>query len=126
MITTNEERALPDAFVRRCLVLHLRLPTDPKRLAALLIARGRVHFGRRVSVGVLERAAELLIADRETARENHWLPLPGQAEYLDLLRAVTASASKAKEQQALLEAVAEFVLKKHPDAFQHLPEQETA
>jgi MoxR-like ATPase len=29
IITTNEERALPDAFVRRCLVLHLRLPSDP-------------------------------------------------------------------------------------------------
>jgi MoxR-like ATPase len=126
IITTNEERVLPDAFIRRCLVLHMRLPSDPERLAELLIARGRVHFGRRVSAAVLARAAELLIADRKTARENHWLPLPGQAEYLDLLRAVTASAAKAKDQQALLETVAEFVLKKHPDAFQRLPEQDTA
>jgi MoxR-like ATPase len=126
IITTNEERVLPDAFIRRCLVLHMRLPSDPKRLAELLIARGRVHFGRRFSAAVLARAAALLIADRETARENHWLPLPGQAEYLDLLRAVTASAAKAKDQQALLETVAEFVLKKHPDAFQRFPEQDTA
>ncbi len=124
VITTNEERALPDAFVRRCLVLHLRLPTDPARLAECMIGRGRAHFGRRISAKVLQRAADLLIADRETARENHWLPLPGQAEYLDLVRAVTTRERKAKAQEALLDAVAEFVLKKHPDAFQRLPEQD--
>ena len=127
VVTTNEERALPDAFVRRCLVLHLRLPSDPKRLAERLIARGHAHFDHRdrpVSEKVLQRAADLLIADRETARENHWLPLPGQAEYLDLVRAVLTRERTAKAQEALLEAVAEFVLKKHPDAFQRVPESD--
>ncbi|MCB1826458.1 MAG: AAA family ATPase [Candidatus Competibacteraceae bacterium] len=126
VITTNEERALPDAFVRRCLVLHLRLPTDPEKLAERLIARGRVHFdrgGQRVSQQVLRHAAELLIKDRETARANHWLPLPGQAEYLDLVRAVITHARTAKAQKALLDKVAEFVLKKHPDAFEQAVEQ---
>jgi len=125
IITTNEERALPDAFVRRCLVLHLRLPSDPDRLAERMIERGRAHFGRRVSAKILARAAELLIADRETARENHWLPLPGQAEYLDLIRAVITRERKAKAQESLLEDVAEFLLQKHPDAFQRLAERET-
>ena len=127
VITTNEERALPDAFVRRCLVLHLRLPSDPKKLAERLIERGRAHFRRHkppASDKVLQHAAELLIADRETARENHWLPLPGQAEYLDLVRAVIARERTAKAQEALMEKVAEFVLKKHPDAFQQVPEQD--
>ncbi|MEI2783184.1 MAG: AAA family ATPase [Candidatus Competibacter sp.] len=127
VITTNEERALPDAFVRRCLVLHLRLPSDPTLLTKRLIARGHAHFdrpGRPVSEDVLQRAADLLIADRETARENHWLPLPGQAEYLDLVRAVIARERTAKAQEALMEKVAEFVLKKHPDAFQRVPEQD--
>jgi len=127
VITTNEERALPDAFVRRCLVLHLRLPSDPRKLAERLLERGRAHFRRRkppVSEKVLQRAAELLIADRETARENHWLPLPGQAEYLDLIRAVSTRERTAKAQEALMEKVAEFVLKKHPDAFQRVAEQD--
>ncbi len=124
VITTNEERALPDAFVRRCLVLHLRLPSDPVRLAECLIERGRAHFGSRISAKVLQRAADLLTADRETARENHWLPLPGQAEYLDLVRAVVTRERLAKAQEALLETVAEFVLKKHPDAFQRRSVQE--
>lgn len=127
VITTNEERALPDAFVRRCLVLHLRLPSDPKKLAERLIERGRAHFRHHkppASDKMLQRAAELLIADREIARENHWLPLPGQAEYLDLVRAVIARERTAKAQEALMEKVAEFVLKKHPDAFQRVAEQD--
>lgn len=124
IITTNEERALPDAFVRRCLVLHLRLPSDTKTLKRRLVARGRAHF-KQVSAKVLVRAARLLIADRETARENHWLPLPGQAEYLDLVRAVITRERTTKAQAALMNKVAEFVLKKHPDAFQRIPEQDT-
>ena len=32
IVTTNEERALPDAFLRRCLVLHLKLPTERAEL----------------------------------------------------------------------------------------------
>ncbi len=128
VITTNEERALPDAFVRRCLVLHLRLPSDPQRLTERLVARGRAHFDHPdcpISDQVLRRAAKLLIDDREIARENHWLPLPGQAEYLDLVRAVITRVRGEPAQTALLDAVAEFVLKKHPDAFQQVPEQDT-
>jgi hypothetical protein len=53
------------------------------------------------------------------------LPLPGQAEYLDLVRAVITRERTAKAQESLLDAVAEFVLKKHPDAFQRVPEQDT-
>lgn len=127
VITTNEERALPDPFVRRCLVLHLRLPSDPEKLKARLIARGHAHFDSHnppASDKVLLRAAELLIADRKTARENHWLPLPGQAEYLDLVRAVITREHTAETQKALMEKVAEFVLKKHPDAFQQVSEQD--
>ncbi len=128
VITTNEERALPDAFVRRCLVLHLRLPSDPQRLTERLVARGRAHFDHPdcpISEKVLQHAAELLIDDREIAREKHWLPLPGQAEYLDLVRAVITYARGEQAQIKLLDAVDEFVLKKHPDAFQQVPEQET-
>jgi MoxR-like ATPase len=125
IITTNEERALPDAFVRRCLVLHLRLPSDTnKKLMRHLVARGRAHF-KHVSAKVLVRAAHLLIADRKAAYENHWLPLPGQAEYLDLVRAVSTRECTAKAQETLMKKVAEFVLKKHPDAFQRIPEQDT-
>ncbi len=56
IITTNEERVLPNAFIRRCLVLHLKLPEDDKALRDYLVSRARVHFPR---VAKVEKSAEL-------------------------------------------------------------------
>jgi MoxR-like ATPase len=119
IITTNEERTLPDAFIRRCLVLHLDLPKDRDKLIARLIERGKTHFADQTSRGVLKKAAELLARDRAEAEQRHWRPLPGQAEYLDLVRAVVTQApGKPKQQQRLIDEVARFVLKKHTEAAQ--------
>lgn len=112
VITTNEERALPDAFVRRCLVLHLALPEQRDDLIRLLIARGRAHFGA-CAAAVLQRAAELLAHDREEMRRQDLSP-PGLAEYLDLLRAVSGQRRDEAAQLALLERIARFALRKHP------------
>jgi hypothetical protein len=43
MITTNEERELPVAFVRRCIVLHMKLPDSDAELTDFLVQRGRDH-----------------------------------------------------------------------------------
>lgn len=117
IITTNEERTLPDAFVRRCLVLHLALPKDPDRLIRKLVSRGKVLFRDLASDELLQTAAELLAQDRAEAQRRHWRPLPGQAEYLDLVRSVVVRAGNdAKRQETLINEVAGFVFKKHPDA----------
>ena len=116
IVTTNEERTLPDAFVRRCLVLHLRLPDgDPEALARHLMGRGRAHFPA-ADPGVLERAARLLARDRATAEDNQWYPLPGQAEYLDLVRAVRALETEPPAQLRRLDDLGRYLLKKHPEA----------
>lgn len=65
VVTTNEERALPDPFLRRCLVLHLGWPTEPAELIEKLIARGRAHFPEHTEE-VLAEAARMLAKDRET------------------------------------------------------------
>jgi MoxR-like ATPase len=113
MITTNEERELPAAFLRRCLVLPLSLPDNRDELLAFLGQRGEVHFGPQCSEAVRRQAGELLWDDRQAALEQG-LPAPGQAEYLDLLRAVCAMAKDQPEQRRLLEAISGFVLKKSP------------
>jgi MoxR-like ATPase len=134
VITTNEERALPDAFIRRCLVLHLRLPEKREDLTNHLVARARAHFPADGFPGaqedVLRRAADLLVKDRETAKRENWLPLPGQAEYLDLVRAVLSLAAESsgkagkpkRDPAAFLDEVARYVLVKHPDAFRRKQE----
>jgi MoxR-like ATPase len=113
VITTNEERALPDAFIRRCLVLHIDLPDDRDELQKLLIERGQAHFGAKAKPKVLEEAAKQLIEDRlELKRRN--LPAPGQAEFLDLVRALTNHTSSEADQLAWLATIKGFVLRKHP------------
>jgi MoxR-like ATPase len=80
VITTNDERDLPRAFVRRCVVLSLTLPTVDD-----LVSIGEAHLGKRPG-DLFRQAAELLVEAREEAR-SRGEPGPSTAEYLDFLRA---------------------------------------
>ncbi len=113
VITTNEERELPGAFLRRCMVLHLDLPDEEEELVKWLSARGEIHFGDTCSEKVRSKAAKLLWRDRQEAFK-HGLQAPGQAEYLDMLRAVGRLYQTEQEQLDALEAISEFALVKHP------------
>jgi MoxR-like ATPase len=133
MITTNEERALPDAFLRRCMVLHMHLPSvkdAADELKRVLVQRGRAHFhsaGNTASCALLVRAAKLLIEDRRAAEQARRMPLPGQAEYLDLVRAVLKlCGDDTRSQRAVLRRIADFALKKHPDAIGQAPRPDGA
>lgn len=108
VITTNEERALPDAFLRRCMVLNLEFPGEKA-----LVERGKQHFST-VERAVREKAAVMLVDDREKARKGGLRPLPGQAEYLDLLRALDQLHRGEPERQTqLLDKIRKFALCKH-------------
>ncbi len=118
IITTNEERSLPDAFLRRCLVHKLALPEDRQALFETLVARGRAHFGaqderRALDEEVLGEAAKQLIGDRQKLRRQG-LAAPGCAEYLDLLRIVHRRGESTERQLEMLEVVGRYVLDKHP------------
>jgi MoxR-like ATPase len=121
VITTNEERVLPNAFLRRCLILELKLPREESKLIERLKTIGGVHFPNRMdtSGSLFHQAAELLVKDRRTAIERSLLPLPGQAEYLDLLRAVFAlEASSGRDADDLLRSVARFAVRKYEQTAQ--------
>ena len=112
IITTNEERELPAAFVRRCLVLNMTLPDN---LLDWLWQRGRIHFPDKNQCGdkVLEQAAAQLTKDREHAKQQGVTP-PGQAEYIDLIKAITTLAKEEPDQLLLLDKLSHFALKKYP------------
>jgi MoxR-like ATPase len=113
IITSNEERALPDAFVRRCLVVCIELKKPGDELVHWLMERGKAHF-KDVDDGVLEQAAILLSRDRQEAIEQQRSPKPGQAEYLDLVRAVLGlKPGDVAAQKALLDEVGKYTLNKH-------------
>jgi MoxR-like ATPase len=117
VITTNEERELPAAFIRRCLVLHLNMEEDEQSLIQWLCKRGAVHFGTTCSEKVRQEAAEQLVIDRNEAKKLS-LPVPGQAEYLDILRAITGIAPDNEDEQLMaLKAIRDFAFIKHVDGF---------
>ena len=109
VITSNNERALPDPFIRRCVVLELNLPAlrldapeQPDQDDAFkqhLTKIGEHHFPEpRLQSSVLSEAADLLIQERLKAMKAQQSRLPGQAEYIDLLRAcVKLGADELKQ-----------------------------
>lgn len=119
ILTTNEERSLPDAFLRRCLVLCYAVPEKVEEFTRYLLERGERHFRGRPGVpdverSVLEEAADLTAKDRDQIRKRQVHP-PGLAEFLDLVRAVVEQRpGDAGAQRALLQEVRPYALWKHP------------
>jgi MoxR-like ATPase len=86
VITTNEERELPQAFLRRCVVAVLPTPQKP-----MLTEIARQHLELRVGKYQWdEQLVEALAAELESARKEarkSGIRPPGTAEFLDALRA---------------------------------------
>lgn len=126
IITTNEERELPPAFVRRCAVLNLNPPKDETAFVDWLMARGRVHHHLNIADPACRLAAEQVFADRQAAVAATYPPV-GLAEYIDLLTALdelTQHASETKragEQVAWLQRLSAYALVKNADQPQNRP-----
>lgn len=116
VITSNNERELPLAFMRRCVVLDLLVPDENAAdgsFEAWLIARGTSQFGDLLPSEVIAEAARLVRADRKASPEGQGAR-PGLAEYLDLLRALStiAAADPATSSLDLLRRLSPYVLRK--------------
>ena len=113
VITTNEERSLPNAFLRRCAVHELTLDRDPELLEDWLLRLAKAHFPD-LETALFEEAAMLLLEDREQCLRDDVHP-PGGAEFLDLLRAIAEQNPKTPEDATALMAIArQFLLRKRP------------
>lgn len=141
VITSNEDRVLPPAFVRRCVVLKIELPggsatdidSNSEKIVAYLAQLGKAHFEDRFGLEVdgqtvYRTIAEQLAADRLVAIQQSLRPYPGPAEYLDILRAIEkisgdiekeptkfpefANLSAQQIQKRLAEELRSFVFKK--------------
>lgn len=125
VITTNEERELPAAFVRRCVVLNLNPPAHdrPEGEAAFidwLVARGLVHHHLRIAEKARQVAARQVLADRQASIAADY-PKVGLAEYIDLLTALheltleSPEARQADEQIGWLKRLSAYALVKNAD-----------
>jgi MoxR-like ATPase len=112
IVTTNEEREMPWAFVRRCLVHQLALP-GKEGLIEWLVGRGTAHFPE-VPTALLEKAAELIHGERYKDGAANDTP-PGQAEFIDIVRAIKemdAGNNNINAMLGMLGNVKKFVLNK--------------
>lgn len=121
LLTTNEERELPAAFLRRCLVLTLELPEERTKLVEHLVTLGLRHQAFQLARGlrtgscaeVVMREAAGDLADRRVEADRHGLYLPGTAEFLDLVGALaTLWPDDAEQQHTQLKTLRKFALRK--------------
>jgi len=119
VITSNEDRVLPPAFVRRCIVLKIDLPggtaseieKNNNHLVDYLVQLGQAHFEDRFGSKadgktVYRTIAEQLAEDRLVAIQQSLRPFPGPAEYLDILRAIEKIAGDIEKDPAKFEEFA--------------------
>ncbi|MBX3746679.1 MAG: MoxR family ATPase [Verrucomicrobiae bacterium] len=114
IITTNRERELPPAFMRRCLVLKMPFPAGREEAEHFLIEeRARVFWGpEQINDAVCRIVVDQLLAERTSAARDS-LIVPGAAEFLDLIRAlVEMYPGDAERQRGALKEIAPFALKK--------------
>lgn len=112
-ITTNEERELPAAFLRRCLVLRMTFPTD-ETAEDFLLRRAEVQCETALPAetkALLPDIVQRLLLDRREAG-NKGMPKPGAAEFLDLVRILSGIEDQA-EVTACWEEIAQFTFRKH-------------
>jgi len=100
IITTNEDRMLPTAFIRRCFVLEIELMPCVDRVGGpvqgeaydefinYFVKLAQAHFKKTLPELVYRKTAELLFQDRITAIRGQETHKPGPAEYIDLLFAI--------------------------------------
>ena len=114
IITTNEERDLPAAFLRRC--VELRLPAvegddgNGAQQRALLIDIGEQHLDGTLDAATVKRIAQAVLGDAGSSTAGTELPSP--AELLDTLWAA-AKIFDGKPTKADLAELAGLTLWKH-------------
>jgi len=108
ILTSNGNRQLPAALLRRCVVLELSLPED---LEAHFCKLGKTHYPE-TKEKILKQAAEQIIKDRASCKSHI---ATGLAEYLDLLSALHAISPEAEQQAEWLEHLSAYFYKSNAE-----------
>jgi len=109
IITTNEERDLPPAFLRRCLSLTLRAPNVDQ-----LVAIAKAHFGPR-DVGLYRQVAGKLAELSGSGGEGDGVTGASAAEFIDAVRACRELKIKPDRDPAVWGKIVQTALLKPRD-----------
>ena len=105
IITSNAEKELPDAFLRRCIFHYIEFPDEEKMKEII-----RVHYGD-IDEKLCENALE---AFYEIRKMNDLQKKPSTSELLDWLQALMVSGVKVKDLKEKMPFVG-VLLKKNED-----------
>ncbi|WP_051676879.1 AAA family ATPase [Maridesulfovibrio frigidus] len=111
IITTNEERELPKAFLRRCFVLHMGIPEIEDDAEKWLIERAKAHDASDDLP--LSKIAKIVLEDRKNSSGRY---KPGLGEYLDFVSTFAnkkpSEKMSKKEEGKFFEIIKSFTLNK--------------
>lgn len=93
LITSNQEKPLSDAFLRRCLYFYMDFP-DSKRLDRIITRRLKAE-GITLNSDLIQKGLDYFIKIRDNLQENSGSKLPGTSELIDYLKAVSIHTKKA-------------------------------
>jgi MoxR-like ATPase len=92
VVTTNDERDLPRAFMRRCVEIELPAldgqDVDGAQRKKLLVEIGTQHLKGRLNRAFVGKVADVILGEAQKAPADDGLLLPSPAEFIDTLRAV--------------------------------------
>jgi MoxR-like ATPase len=115
IVTTNDERDLPRAFLRRCVEIELPALDGPDpdggQRKKLLVEIGTQHLRGRLDRNFVSKVADVIADEAQKAQADDGLQLPSPAEFIDTLRAVHeihGSAAKPED----ITAVANIAVRK--------------
>ena len=104
VITSNDTRELPKAFIRRCVVHTLALP-EGKALEDYFVDIGHTHVGDRIDKAIILQAAKSIIRHRDSQTDRSQART-GLAEFVDLLHAINHLGGE--DPQGVCDALAGF------------------
>jgi MoxR-like ATPase len=104
VITSNDERLLPQAFIRRCAVLDLHLKQDETEAIAQLTDIYKTHLKYNAALALddslVNQAASLVVSQRQSQSGGEYHS--GTSEFLDVIKALCEFPQKSSEHLAML------------------------
>lgn len=102
IITSNDERELPSAFLRRCVEIFIKEPDESR-----LLEIGERHFPQLKAL--LKPVLDAIVKARPDGWSGRQLPVP--AEYIDALRAVEEISQKTEDDAtAVVQEIASLLI----------------
>lgn len=109
VITTNEERRLPQAFLRRCIILKIEDPSEDYLIEIAKIVEGNKH--EKIYRNIIEAMNNLFEQDQNSKNRRRI----STAEFLDTVRAYMKLATSQVSQEELNDIINLTTLKEMND-----------